>query len=236
MLTLSDDNVPSPELRFIMPADSAVIHSSSDPTLPDPGGAIAWPIHDGRDFSRYSEWRQPLGLFAAPATASFVGAYDPTSEQGIVRIFPHASVPGVKLFCLGNLDPALWTDDSSRYFELWGGITPTFWDTNILQPGASVLWTERWYAVSDMGGYNWANAEAAIKLSPEGDRATIAVVTTRMVDATVVAWRGGREVQRWDSRLAPGRPLLVTTDPSALSGDWTVQVVERGAVIAQMGP
>ena len=236
MLTLSGQNVPSPELRFVLPANAVTVHSTGDATLPGPGGQMAWPVHDGRDFSRFSEWRRPLGLFARPALAGFVGAYDPSADQGIVRVFPHASVTGVKVFCLGDLGSELWTDDGGRYFELWGGLTPTFWEYWSLQPGASVLWTERWYPVSGIGGFDWANEEGAIRLVPSGDRVELAVVTTRALDASIVLLRDGSEVQRWDARLAPGRPFRAISNEASGGGDWTVQVIDRGEIIAQMGP
>lgn len=69
----------------------------------------------------------------------------------MVRVFPHTVATAVKIFCMGDLPSGLWTDDSSRYFELWGGLTPTFGDDWMLQPGASVAWTERWYPASSIG-------------------------------------------------------------------------------------
>jgi len=118
-------------------------------------------------------------------------------------------------------------------------VTPTFWDYWTLQPGASVAWTERWYPVSGMGGYNWANEEAAIRLVPSGDSAEVAVVTSRALNGTVVLRRGGEEVQRWDAFIAPaqppGQPFLATGGPASGGGDWGVQVLDGGAVVAQMG-
>jgi len=237
MLTVSDGNAPSPNLTFILPDDAVTVHSTGDGGLPDSKGQMAWPVHDERDFSRYSEWHQYLGVFANPAQAGFVGAYDPGNDQGIVRVFPPATATGVKIFCMGDLPSDLWTDDGSRYFELWGGRTPTFWDYWTLEPGASVSWTERWYPVSGIGGYNWANAEAAIRLLPSGDSAQVAVATTRPLKGTVVLRRGGMEVQRWDAAIAPGSPFLVTGGPASGGGDWGVRVFEGdGVVIAQMGP
>ena len=243
MLTLSETNVPSPDLTFVLPDDAVTVHSTGDGSLPGPGGRMAWPVHGGRDLSRYSEWRQYLGVFAHPAQADFVGAYDLGSDQGLVRVFPHATATGVKIFCMGDLPSDLWTDDGSRYFELWGGLTPTFWETWTLQPGASVAWTERWYPVSGLGGYNWANEKAAIRLLPSGEGAEVAVVTTRALNGTVVLRWGGAEVQRWDAFIAPGQPFhaVVTTSvvdngPASGGGDWGVQVLVGGTVIAQMGP
>ena len=235
MLTLSDQNTPSSELTFVLPDDAVTVHATGDPSLPGPGGQMPWPVHGGRDFSRYSEWHQYLGIFAHPAQAGFVGVYDGANDQGLVRVFPHATATGVKLFCMGDLPSDLWTDDASRYFELWGGLTPTFWDYWVLQPGKSVAWTERWYPVSGTGGFNWANAEAAVRLVPSGDGAEVTVITTWAVQGTVVLRRGGQEVGRWDVALAPNRPFRATTDGPSGNGDWGVQVLVDGVVIAHMG-
>jgi hypothetical protein len=235
MLTLSDHNAPSADLTFVLPDDAVTVHSTGDGGLPGRGGQMAWPVHNGRDFSRYSEWRQHLGVFAHPAQAGFVGAYDLGSDQGVVRVFPHAVATGVKIFCLGDLPADTWTDDGSRYFELWGGLTSTFWDYWTLQPGDSVAWTERWYPVSGIGGYNWANEEVAIRLVPSGGEAQVAVAATRALRTTVVLLRGGVEVQRWEATIAPGQPFHATGGPAS-DGDWTVQVLEGNTVIAQMGP
>ncbi len=121
-------------------------------------------------------------------------------------------------------------------FELWGGLTPTFWDYQTLQPGASVTWTERWYPVSGIGGYNWANEEAAIRLVPSGDSAEVAVATSRALSGTLVLRRGGGEVQRWEAFIAPGQSFRATGSPTSSSGDWGVQVLDGDTVIAQMGP
>ncbi len=236
MLTLSDANAPSPDLTFILPDDAVTVHSTGDGSLPGPGGQMSWPVHGGRDFSRYSEWQQHLGVFAHPAQASFVGAYDLGSDQGLARAFPHAIAAGVKLFCMGDFPSSLWTDDASRYFELWGGLTPTFWDYQALQPGASVAWTEHWYPVSGIGGYNWANEDVAIRLTPSGDNAEVAVATSRALMGTVVLRRGGSEIQRWETLITPGQPFHATGGPAPDGGDWGVWVLDGDVVIGQMGP
>jgi hypothetical protein len=236
MLTLSDFNAPSSDLVFILPDDAVTVHSTGDGGLPTSGAQMSWPVHNGRDFSRYGEWHQYLGVFAHPAQAGFVGAYDLGSDQGLVRIFPHTTATGVKLFCMGDLPSSLWTDDASRYFELWGGPTPTFWDYWTLQPGASVAWTEQWYPVSGIGGYNWANEEAAIRLVPSGGHAEVAVATSRAMNGTVVLRRGGVAVQQWKAVIAPGQPFHAAGDPASGGGDWGVQVLDGGTVVAQMGP
>ncbi len=233
MLTLSDLNAPSPDLTFVLPTSEVIVHSTGDPSLPGPGGTMAWPVHDGRDFSRYAEWRSWLGVFApGAADAGFAGAYDLGADQGIVRTAP-TWVRGVKLFCPGGLDPGLWTDDGSRYVELWGGLTPTFWDYATLGPGESVGWTETWYALSGMGGFTWANAEGAVRLTPTGDGVEVAVETVRPLKATVVLYQSGVEAARWEADVGPGCPFRATWGPG--EGPWEVEVLEGGETLLRAG-
>ncbi len=229
MLALSDVNAPSADLTFVLPASEVIVHSTGDGSLPGPGGRMAWPVHNGRDFRRYGEWRSYLGIFAPQAAdAGFAGAYDPQTDQGVVRVAP-ASIRGVKIFCLGDLPPELWTDDGSRYFELWGGLTATFWDYATLGPGQSVSWTEYWYAVSGMGGYDWANAEGAVRVTPLGDGAEVGVETVRPMAATVVLLRGGEEAARWSAEVGPGRPFRAVG--GAGSGPWAVRVLGPAGMV-----
>jgi hypothetical protein len=236
MLALSDSNAPSSELVFVLPDDAVTVHASADGSLPHPGGAMAWPVHGGRDFSRYSHWQRYLGVFADPATAPYVGAYDLGTDQGVVRVFPHTTAQGVKIFCLGDLPSDIWTDDDSRYFELWGGLTPTFWVYWTLEPGMSVGWTETWYPVSGIGGFTWANADAALRITPVGDGVEVALATSRAVEATVVLRRGGDEITRWEASIGPERPFRATAEASGVGGDWGLRVIEGANVLVTVGP
>ncbi len=233
MLALSDFNAPSPDLTFILPGRAVIVHSTGDGSLPGPGGRMAWPVHNGRDFRRYREWRSYLGVFAPQAAdAGFAGAYDLGADQGIVRVAP-ATVRGVKLFCLGDLPPDLWTDDGSRYFELWGGLTATFWDNGTLAPGQAVSWTEYWYAVSGLGGYTGAGVEGAARVTSLGDGAEVAVIAVRPTVATVVLRRGSEEVARWSAEVGPGRPFRARGGSGG--GPWTVEVYGPQGLLLRAG-
>ncbi len=232
MLTLSERNAPSPDLSFVLPASEVLVHSTGDGSLPGPGGAMSWPVYAGRDFGRYAEWHAYLGVFAPQAAqAGFAGAYDLGADQGIVRAAP-TWLRGVKVFCLGDLPAELWTDDGSRYFELWGGLTSTFGTYATLDAGQSVGWTEYWYAVSGMGGYTWANAEAAARLTPAGDGVELAVETVRPLQATVILRQSGIEVARWSAPIGPGQPFRQTWGPG--SGPWALEVLDgQGRIVIQ---
>ncbi|MBN1955523.1 MAG: DUF5107 domain-containing protein [Anaerolineae bacterium] len=222
MLALSDTNIPSSDLNFLLPASQVVVHSSGDGSLPAPGSAMDWPVHNGRDFGRYAEWHSWLGIFAPQAAAAgFSGAYDLGVDQGVIRVAP-AWVRGVKLFCLGDLGAEQWTDDGSRYFELWGGLTGSFWEYTTLAPGESVAWTEYWYAVSGMGGCTWANGEGAVRLARLGNGLEIAVGTVRPVQATIILWQGETERARWQETVGPGRPFCTAWEEG--NGPWSLEV------------
>ncbi len=135
----------APDTVFLFPTDTAIVHSTDDTTLPPPRGTFFWPLVGQRDLSRYAEWRGYLGIFAA-TPGGRQGAYDPNGRLGIVRTYPADVARGAKLFVGKGLDPSLWTDDGSTYFELWGGANRSFFseDDRTLAPGAAVEWRETW--------------------------------------------------------------------------------------------
>jgi hypothetical protein len=132
------------DAQFDLPAKQVEVHSTGDDSLPESGQKMSWPIFNGRDFSRASEWRQYLGVFAAPATSGRAAVRYPSIGAKITRTFPASLARGVKLFLLGDLPADLYTDGDSRYLELWGGYTRTFGEDATLQPGRSVTWSETW--------------------------------------------------------------------------------------------
>lgn len=231
MLTLSGGNAPSANLRFWVPTDQMIVHSTNDGGLPGPGGYIAWPVHNGRDFGAYPTWQGYLGIFAAQARGA-VAAYDAAAEQGIVRVYP-VTIPGVKLFCLGNLPSSLYTDDSSRYFELWGGYTSTFWSYAQLAPGGVVAWEERWYPTHGIGGISWANGELAASLRRGEAGMRVGLYAPAAASAHLVLRQNQVAVAQWDVAVGPGTPF--TADYPAVEGMWDLQIWQAGALIAQIG-
>jgi hypothetical protein len=63
MLAPGPGNHVGPELRFVIPARTMMIHSTGDPMLPGPEQRITWPRTFGRDLSRLGNWFRYLGLF-----------------------------------------------------------------------------------------------------------------------------------------------------------------------------
>jgi hypothetical protein len=238
MLSLSHNRV-SDRTRFILPATSIRIHSTDDVDLPDPGTIVPWPNYNGRDLSLYQNWKGMIGGFVSPvAQADFVGAYDEASDQGVVRIFPREVVPGVKFFAPRDLDPGLWTDDKSTYFELWGGVTPTFWDSAVLASGQTLEWQERWYPVSGLhGAFNYADEVAAARIVNLGNQVQVAIAPTQVITGKVILWLSGRKVAEWPARMRPGRPFQQAWDKQETPDDSLgVTILDiYGRLIAQYG-
>ncbi len=222
--------------HFILPSAQVTVHSTGDDGLPGPGSKLTWPLFKGRDMSLYANWRGYLGFFADPsAGGSFVGAYDASSDQGIARVFPPSIARGVKFFGGKGIDPATWTNDGSTYFELWGGLLPTFWDYTAIQPGQTFGWIERWYPVSGLGqGFDMANTTAALRLTSQGDTASVSMVTSVNLTALVKLWQNGQTVATWQIAVGPGRAF--NTTQTIMNGALGLQLLDTaGNVLAQTG-
>lgn len=183
MLAPGAANAPGPELRFIFPVSEVTVHSTGDSALPGPGQPMAWPVHAGRDMSRLGNWMQYLGFFARPAAAGdFMGVFDPTIAEGMLRIYPSQTARGAKGFAMGwgqAIGSDAYTDDKSGYVELHGGLAPTFDDWYTLPAGGSVSWTETWYPVADIASVTYASAAGALSLTPEGSGLRVGLFPVR---------------------------------------------------------
>jgi hypothetical protein len=226
MFALSPANRPSPDLRFILPSPVVTVHSTGDGGLPGPGSEMSWPLYNGRDLGRYGNWTGWLGVFARPAASSdYMGAFDAASDMGVARVFPASVARGAKIFGAAGIGPDTWTDDGSGYVELWGGLTPTFWDYAALPPGGSVGWQECWYSLNGLGGLSYANDEAALWLASGAGEVQVGVLATAHLAGQVLLWRDGQVAASWPVALAPGVPWR-TAHPAEGGGAWGLQLLD----------
>jgi len=211
MLTLGSPSL-SPNTEFVYPTESMVVHSTGDATLPGEHQMMAWPVHGGRDFTRYRNWRNWLGVFVPQVQRGYAGAYNHDTQLGVVRVFPPQLAPGLKLFAFG-LDFSArseYTDDGSEYFELWGGPCKTFWpeDDIVLSPGQTVQWRERWMPVQGIGGLDEANEQVAVHAAADDQiRVTVAVSTAQRLQIDL-RLNGEPFHQAWGD-AAPDAPLRI---------------------------
>jgi hypothetical protein len=212
MLTLGSPSITA-DTEFVLPTDQVVVHSTGDAAMPGEHQPMAWPIYAGRDMSWYGNWRAPLGVFALDTAQGFVGAYNHATDLGVARVFPPEIAGGVKLFAFGSEfgNTAQYTDDGSKYFELWGGPCPTFWpeDAITLAPGTSLEWTEHWQPFAGLGGLDYANAAVALSLrrDPNDGSVRVGVATVTQWSGTVTLFLDGQVIFTSESAIAPDAPF-----------------------------
>lgn len=220
-LALGAKNV-SPNTRFYFPTDSVLVHSTGDSFIPAenvpandataPRAPLTFQSVGGRDLSRYQDWQDYLGLFAADLASSdlastFVGAYNQDTALGVVRVFSPRQTPGVKLFGFGPgfCCRSAFADDDSDYFELWGGLPRTFFanDDVLLAPGQGRAWTEYWLPVPATGGITAATRQTVLYLGAADNTAQVSVFSAVPSSAVLVLNGDGRELKRWQLALSP---------------------------------
>jgi hypothetical protein len=154
-----------------------------------------------------------------------------------VRAFTPGWPAGTKFFGPATLPPSLWTDDNSTYVELWSGATGSFWTYATLNPGESVGWSERWYPVNGMGGFNYANEAAALRLTPTDQGAEIGVAVSAYTAGNVTLWAGGQLASSWPVAVYPGQAFRASwTRPPGMEGELGLRLENHsGIVLAQTG-
>ena len=226
-----------PSLRFYYPTSEVIVHSRGDTALPDAHGLMAWPVYDGRDLGQYGNWRNWLGFFAPNLSAPFTAVYDDAAQLGMVRTFPPDVAQGAKLFGFGSGfgDVGAYTDDGSQYVEMWGGLTPTFWDYTTLAANASVTWDEFWYVLSGSGGPSLATDEVALAATREGDALRVVVAAPRPFRGMLLVVQGDQELLREELAIRPDVAYGTVCGSIAWNSQekTTVRIVDlEGRVIA----
>jgi hypothetical protein len=113
----------------------------------------------------------------------------------------------------------LFADDGSDYFELWGGLAPTFYDYQEwpFAPGEAREWDEYWIPLSRMDGVSGASRDVVLNLVRDSDRrvVVIAAATTRGTRGTLVLTREEMEQRRWNVTLDPAQVFRDQVDVDA---------------------
>jgi len=238
MLTLGSHTI-APETEFVLPEGPMVVHSTGDATL-TAMEVMNWPMHGGRDLSRYANWRQWLGVFVQQPEQGFVGAYNHATGLGVARVFPPRVASGVKLFAFGSEfgDRDHYTDDGSQYFELWGGLSRTFWpaDDVLLPADGEITWQETWHPFAGIGGLTYANETAVLYLERLGNLVDVGLSVSRPVQGWIRLLAGGGENAQiiWEQAVAllPATPLRQRVE---LSGEPAVGETLRLQLADQEG-
>ncbi len=216
-----------PELQITYPAERVVVHSTGDNSLPPAGVSMTWPLYGGRDLSSYGEWRNWLGFFGTQRSAPFAGVYDRATQIGMVQASQAPVLTGSKLFGFGrDFDDSAYSDDGAQYLELWSGVTPTFWDNTSLTAGASLVWTESWYVVSQSGGITFANEHASLYAWRDGDAVRVTVAAPGEHRWRLVAAQNGIILSDQVFDVRPDFPYRAALSPDDGSAQIELQILD----------
>lgn len=204
-------------------------------------GETAWPVHEGRDLSRYQAFEWASDSFMLDSLEDFFGVHYHERDFGVVHVANVHESFGKKYFTWGTADAGrMWasilSDDDGPYCEIQSGRFVDQGTFRLLPPHHSIAWTEYWYPVKGIGGFAWANEQAAVRLSRHGRKLDLGVAVTLPIwDAAVEITAGARVLHRRSGDLLPDRPLRmeVPIEPTWPEGPYTLIVTdpERGEAI-----
>jgi hypothetical protein len=218
-------------LRLVVPATQVVVHSTGDSTLPAPHETLTWPIYQGRDLSYYRNWRNWLGFFAPELSANFTAVYDEQTDLGMARIFPSEIARGAKLFAFGAEFPDVgsYTDDGSKYIEMWGGLTPSFWDFTTLAAGTTKSWEETWYVLAGCGTPVLATNQVTLSASRQGSVLHIGLATPQSGQWRIMVLAAGDQILDVSAVTSPAVAFsdIIALPESANGKPLKIVIVDR---------
>jgi len=192
------------DMRLIYPGTRAFTWGNPD---------ISWPLHEGKDLSRYTAFESANDVFIVDSLEDFFGVYYEDSNFGVVHFADVHDSVGKKFFTWGSAHHAkVWaaalTDTDGPYCEIQSGRFLTQAILRVMPPHFLERWVEWWYPVGAIGGFSWANREAAVRLTKRDAQMECGVAVTRAYPHALVRLLAGERVvyeQRAD--LSPDSPL-----------------------------
>lgn len=180
------------------------------------GGIHPYPMKENVDLSWYRNHHHADDIFTLDVRDDFFGCYYEEQEYGLVHWSDHHRDFGKKFFTWGTGDDGMrWvdllTDDDGQYVELQAGRFVDQSTFEFLFPFQQASWEERWWQVRDMGGFVWANEQAALNLEVADGRAEMAAMVTNYAGAARLVLRA-EDTVLWqgECELAPGQPVRVS--------------------------
>ena len=213
--------VPNTEgMQFIYPMTLGTDHAGTR--------FYNWPVNDGIDLSWSKNHPGPTSIFAYECDQDFFGSYDHTLDRGVVATANHHVLPGKKAWTWGQsqhsmLRQELLTDDDGPYNEIQTGPLRTQADFGLLEPHQVLEWTERWYPVHGLGGYVFADGNAAFNVVEEGEELTIKILTTSgLPDGSLLVSARGQPAVSYPLAASPAAPTIVRHGTKGMPGPWSL--------------
>lgn len=229
-LTLTPGSMSS-HTRFVIPTEAVTIHSRGEEgwVLPAERQLATWPEVNGVDLQDYNQWTDYLGFFIPNREIDFMGAYNPVTQLGVVRLVVSSPPSGSgKIFAFGrNFPDRSYTDDDSQYFEIWGGANTGFWPEHDLPlaPGETLTWEEIWWPLAGLEGLTWSNQTVAFHLQQDNGLSRLSALVAQPAEGRLRALSNGQTLldDRWAA--SPDEPLQ--WELPAAAGPVTIQFLDH---------
>jgi tetratricopeptide (TPR) repeat protein len=209
-------------------------------------GVVNFPVDKGKNIAWYKSYEWGSDLFTFGGKNDFFGGYDHDAGYGVVNVAPIAEAQGRKFFTWGRGARAeVWarilTDNSGPYIEIQRGRLPTQADFSFIEPGEIVEWTEHWFPVRGLDGFNCATTEGAMNLRLQGGKtskkAALSLNVNRPVNGVVVIEREGRKVFEKKIDMKPGDVFNAETAAGNTPiYEFTAKVIEGGREVITHTP
>jgi len=194
----------------------ATYHSKND--------FVHWPIgrgwyrgsdYTGVDLSWWKNHPKPVSCFAWDLQEDFMGGYDHRADAGVVHIGDHHVVCGAKLWewAPGSIwDTKVLTDNDGPYAELMvGAFSDNQPDYSWIKPHEVKAFTQYWYPIRGIGGFQRATLDAAVNLECTGGQAKLGFHATRPLKGARAVLKAGDKVLLDETLdMAPDRPCIRT--------------------------
>jgi tetratricopeptide (TPR) repeat protein len=225
-------NESAVEARYLYWANCGIpLKDNTEYIYPEAKGAMhgkyevvfSWPTYEGANIALIKNLDEMLGLYMLEAREGFFGYFSHDDKAGMAHYADVNDVPGKKYWSWGWHETAQHTKythtDGQPYGEVQAGRIVIQEKFDRLAPMTSQAWTEFWYPVGDVGVFNGASENAAVRFevamnSENTAKATIRIQVNRPFREASFLLKKGNETLKVlkEAMLRPERPLSISAD------------------------
>jgi tetratricopeptide (TPR) repeat protein len=202
--------------EYIYPENKGAMHGKYEVVF-------SWPTYEGANIALIKNLDEMLGLYMLEAREGFFGYFSHEDKAGMVHYADVNDVPGKKYWSWGWHETAQHTKythtDGQPYGEIQAGRIVIQEKFDRLAPMTSQAWTEFWYPVGDIGVFNGASENAAVRFEVAANSEKTAEATVRIqvnrtfTEASFLIKKGNETLKVLkEAMIRPDRPLTISAE------------------------
>jgi tetratricopeptide (TPR) repeat protein len=221
----------NPGFRFIYPMTLGTDHGGNE--------FYSWPIANGKDLSRGTNYQDASSIFAYQCDQDFFGSYDDSTDRGIVAYANHFVLPGKKAWTwgqggFGRMHQMDLTDQDGPYNEVQTGPLPTQADVGRLDPLEAVQWREWWYPIHGLGGFTFANRDLAIQASTTNGHLCVRLLgTANWSTAKLRVTKEAKAVASANIKISPRDVTRLELDLAGTTEPLQIEIIAGKETLAE---